>query len=388
MEISRVRPYEKNAKKHPKKQVEQVAASIKEFGFNQPLVVDRNGVVIVGHGRLEAAKILGMTDVPVIEVDLTEEQAKAYRLADNKLNESEWDMKLAVDELKELSEEMAVLTGFDIDLLIEPDEKDDEIPENVPPVAQLGDLYQLGSHRVLCGDSTKMEDVERLMDGKKADMVFTDPPYGVDYEGVNNDHLKAEKLREFIFDALSLVWASLREGSNAYVWHPDVHAYEFIGAFRDAGFIQARPSTIQWVKDSLVMSQGDYHSRNEPCLYGWKEGKNRQRVLDRKQDTIWECPKPKKAEGHPTMKPIEICSRAIINSSKDGEIVIDTFLGSGSTLIASEKTGRICYGMELDPKYVDVIIQRYVDYTGNATIKKNGQEIIWQKTVKETEKTT
>ena len=193
MRIEQIRPYDKNAKKHPKKQVDQVAASIREFGFNQPIVIDKQGVIIVGHGRFEAAKLLGMTDVPVMEVDLTEDQAKAYRLADNKLNESEWDMKLAVDELKELSEEMQILTGFDLDLLIEPDEKDDEIPENVPPVAQLGDLYQLGQHRVLCGDSTKIEDVERLMDGKKADLVHTDPPYGVSYDG---GHAEKGKRRE------------------------------------------------------------------------------------------------------------------------------------------------------------------------------------------------
>lgn len=376
-----IKPYAKNAKKHPKKQIEQVANSIKEFGMNQPIVVDKQGVIIVGHGRYEALKSLGMEvkDEYVKVVDLTEEQAKAYRLADNKLNESEWDMNLVIEELKGLSDEMLELTGFDKDLIIEPDEKDDEVPD-VPeePKSKLGDLYELGNHRVLCGDSTKLEDVERLMDGKRADMVFTDPPYGVDYDGVNNDHLKDEKLRQFIYDALTLVFASLREGANAYVWHPDIHAYEFIGAFRDAGFTQAKPPTIQWVKDSLVLSQGDYHSRNEPCLYGWKDGKNRHRVLDRKQDTIWECPKPKRAEGHPTMKPIEICARAIINSSAEGEIIIDTFLGSGSTLIASEKTGRICYGMELDCKYTDVIVERWCQFTGIRDIIKNGEKYRWE----------
>lgn len=184
MGIENIHPYEKNAKKHSKKQVEQVAASIKEFGFNQPIVVDKNGVIIVGHGRFEAAKLLGLAEVPTITVDLTDEQAKAYRLADNKLNESDWDMELAVNELKELSDDMQKLTGFELDLLIEPDEKDDvvhETPEE--PKSKLGDLYELGEHRVLCGDSTKIEDVEKLMDGKKADMVFTDPPYELDTKG-------------------------------------------------------------------------------------------------------------------------------------------------------------------------------------------------------------
>src|SRR3990167_1664381 len=177
--LNSIKSYENNAKKHPSKQVEQIANSIKEFGFNQPIVVDKKGVIIVGHGRYAAAKRLNLPTVPTLELDLTEEQAKAYRLADNKLNESEWDMGLAIEELKELSDEMFDLTGFDRDLLIEPDEKDDVIPENVPAISKLGDLYQLGNHRVLCGDSTKIEYVERLMDGKKADMVFTDPPYGM-----------------------------------------------------------------------------------------------------------------------------------------------------------------------------------------------------------------
>ena len=179
MNINDIKPYEKNAKKHPAKQIKQVAESIKEFGFNQPIVVDSNNVIIVGHGRFEAAKLLGLQDVPTIQVNLTEEQAKAYRLADNKLNESEWDMDLAIGELKELSEQIFNLTGFDGDLLIEPDEKDDIIPEDAPTVAKLGDMWALGNHRIMCGDSTDKASVEMLMSGKKADMVFTDPPYGV-----------------------------------------------------------------------------------------------------------------------------------------------------------------------------------------------------------------
>ena len=183
MNIKNIKPYEKNAKKHPAKQIKQVADSIKEFGFNQPIVVDKKNVIIVGHGRYEAAKLLGLKEAPTITVDLTEEQAKAYRLADNKLNESEWDMGLALEDLKGLSSEMFDLTGFDKDLLIEPDEKDDVVPDNVPSVAKLGDIWQLGRHRVMCGDSTDKASVERLMDGKKADMVFTDPPYNLAFTG-------------------------------------------------------------------------------------------------------------------------------------------------------------------------------------------------------------
>ena len=216
-----IRPYDKNAKKHPDKQLKQIANSLKEFGWQQPIVVDKNGVIIVGHGRWEAYKKYpeGIKEPKIEVADLTEEQAKAYRLADNKLNESEWDMKLAVDELKELSEEMQELTGFDLDLLIEPDEKDDEIPEDAPPVAKLGDLWALGRHRLLCGDATKIEDVERLMDGKKADMVFTDPPYNINYKGQGKNTsnvIMADNVTDDAFDIfLEKVFANFREHTKA-----------------------------------------------------------------------------------------------------------------------------------------------------------------------------
>jgi site-specific DNA-methyltransferase (adenine-specific) len=227
MKIENIKPYEKNAKKHPKKQVEQVAKSIKEFGFNQPIVIDKKGVIIVGHGRYEAAKLLGLSDVPVIEVELTEEQAKAYRLADNKLNESEWEMDLVIEELKGLSEDMLDLTGFDKDLIIEPENKDDEVPE-VPeePKSKLGDLYELGNHRVLCGDSTKAEDVERLMDGKLADMIHTDPPYNVDYgvsknprhkiRTIENDKQSPEEWEDFC-KSLFVIFKQYNKG-DIYMW--------------------------------------------------------------------------------------------------------------------------------------------------------------------------
>lgn len=412
MEISRVRPYEKNAKKHPKKQVEQVAASIKEFGFNQPLVVDRNGVVIVGHGRLEAAKLLGMTDVPVVEVDLTEEQAKAYRLADNKLNESEWDMKLAVDELKELSGEMQVLTGFDLDLLIEPDEKDDEIPENAPAKSKLGDLYELGNHRVLCGDSTKSDDVERLMDGKKADMVFTDPPYNVNYEGdgkntsntILNDKMSDSSFDIFLGEVFKRYSEISKTGGGWYVFHSSSTQHQFQKAIENAGWNVK--TQIIWNKPTASMGWGDYRYKHEPMFYCGKE--NTQFFGDRTGTTIWDfhrhekdlvrwakkCLQADKAGKttiwtmkresvlgykHPTQKPVELISYAVHNSSKAEDLIVDLFLGSGATLITAEKTGRICYGMELDPKYVDVIVQRYVDYTGNENIKRNGEEMVWKK---------
>jgi DNA modification methylase len=226
----------------------------------------------------------------------------------------------------------------------------------------------LGKHRVMCGDSTSIDAVEALMNGEHANLLHTDPPYGVDYEGVPNDHLKDEKLEEFLRDALLCAFAVLHPGSNVYVWHADITALEFISAFRSAGFRQARPSTIQWVKPSLTMSQGDYHSQNEPCLYGWKEGSGRVRVKDRKQTTLWHCDRSTDAKTHPTMKPVELCQRAIENSSVANCIVLDLFGGSGSTLIACEKTNRQARLMELDPKYCDVIIKRWQDFTGQKAV--------------------
>jgi len=236
------------------------------------------------------------------------------------------------------------------------------------PITVEGDIWLLGNHRLMCGDSTSIDAVEKLMDGQVANILHTDPPYGVDYEGVTNDNLKDVALERFLCDAFTNAFTVLQSGSNAYVWHADITALEFISAFRMAGFTQARPSTIQWIKPSLVMSQGDYHLQNEPCLYGWKDGKGRIRVLDRKQTTLWKCDRTDEAKVHPTMKPVELCSRAIENSSTVNAIVLDLFGGSGSTLIACEKTNRNCRMMELDPKYCDVIVKRWQEFTGKEAV--------------------
>lgn len=381
-----ITPYTKNAKKHPKKQVEQIAASIKEFGMNQPIVVDAQGVIIVGHGRYEALKLLGWEVKPewVKTVDLSEEQVKAYRLADNKLNESDWDMALVVEELKELSAPMLDLTGFDSDLIIEPDEADDDVPD-VPeePQSQVGDLYELGQHRVLCGSATSIDDMLRLMNDRKADMWLTDPPYNVDYTGKTKDALKIENdkmddagFRAFLVAAYSTADSVMKPGAVFYIWHADSEGYNFRGAAHDIDW-KVRQCLI-WNKNNMVMGRQDYHWKHEPCLYGWKEGTHLWNS-DRTQTTVLNFDRPSRNGEHPTMKPVELLAYQITNNTKGEDIVLDSFLGSGSTLIAAQKTGRICYGMELDPKYVDVIVQRYVDYTGNATIKKNGQEIVWQK---------
>lgn len=396
-----IKPYSKNAKKHPKKQIEQVANSIKEFGMNQPIVVDKNGVIIVGHGRYEALKLLNWSNEEILKhvkvLDISEEKANAYRLADNKLNESEWDMGLVIEELKGLSDEMIDLTGFEKDLIIEPEEKDDDVPETPEePKSKLGDLYELGRHRVLCGDSTKIEDVERLMDGKKADMVFTDPPYNVDFksrtknnneysrQGIMNDKISDDDFDLLINGSFKMLKNFSKEGSHQYICC-NHRCYSVFESFFYTYFNKIS-TCIVWVKDTFGLGTA-YRNKHEFIIFG---GNADAYKFDSKNETnVWEFPSAssfsfrktdnadKSIVMHPTMKPIALISKALGNSSKAGDFILDLFLGSGSTLIASEKTGRICYGMELDPKYVDVIVQRYVDYTGNKNIKLNGKNIVW-----------
>jgi len=375
-------PYARNARTHSDEQVDKIAASIREFGFLNPIITDGENGIVAGHGRIMAAKKLGMDKVPTVEAaHLTDAQKRAYILADNRLAlDAGWDDELLRVEFTELQDAGfdLNLTGFSDDEIaaLEPDPEpeegltdEDAVPEEPEtPVTVEGDVWVLGNHRLMCGDSTSIDAVDALMEGRKANMLHTDPPYGVDYEGVPNDHLKDAQLEAFLQNALSCAFTALAPGSNIYVWHADITALEFISAFRSAGFKQARPSTIQWVKPSLTMSQGDYHSQNEPCLYGWKEGSGRVRVKDRKQTTIWKCDRTDEAKAHPTMKPVELCQRAIENSSDVNSIVLDLFGGSGSTLIACEKTARDCRMMELDPKYCDVIIKRWQDFTGQQAV--------------------
>ena len=372
-----IRPYAKNAKTHPDSQLKTLATSLREYGWKQPIVVDKEGTIIVGHGRFAAYKKYpeGIKEPwIIIAADLTPAQVKGYRLMDNKSNESDWEMVLVIEELKELHMEgfNIDLTGFDKDLLIESDEKDDAIPENVPPTAKLGDLYQLGEHRVLCGDSTKLEDVERLMDGKKADMVFTDPPYNIAYEGGSKKREMIENddvvdFYDFLLKAYSAFALSMKLGASIYVCHADTERVNFTKAFRDAGFYLS--SVVIWAKDNSTFGRADYFWKHEPILYGWREGGAHTWHGDNKQDTIWNVKRPSRSDSHPTMKPIELIEKALVNSSKQDDIILDLFLGSGSTLIAAEKTGRICYGMELDPSYIDVIVKRWEEYTGNKAIK-------------------
>lgn len=373
--IVELKPYGKNAKKHPKQQVELIAASIKRFGFDSPIIVDKNNEIIAGHGRLEAAKLLGLEEVPTIKKEsLTPAEVKAYRLADNKIAESEWDIGLALEDLKELDEELLSLTGFSQDLLVEPDEKDDVVPENAPTIAQEGDIWQLGQHRVMCGDSTSLEAVQRLMEGKKADMVFTDPPYGVDYSGgiqFTKQGVKKEQRERLIADSTadiySLVVPILASICNGpiYIWFSDTQALPVYQAVEAVGDIHA---LLIWKKNGgYAAMNSNYKQKHEPCLYWKAKGNKLNFVGATTETTIWEIDKDGINKLHPTQKPVALSVKAILNHSAG--LIVDLFLGSGSTIIGCEKTNRICYGMELDPKYVDVIIKRWEDYTGQKAVK-------------------
>ena len=358
-------PYEKNTKKHDDVQINNVAESIKQYGFVQPIVIDKNNVVVIGHCRLLAAKKLKMADVPCVCVeDLTEEQVKALRIVDNKSNESPWDFEFLADELADLD-----LTDFDFDFGIDTDAEEEteivedeapEVDEENEPITKLGDIWQLGRHRLMCGDSTDKETVELLMSGNKADMVFTDPPYGVDYEGINNDSRSG--LEDLLTSAFENYKENCIDGASVYCFHSDKCADIFHNVFRSFCHFS---SMIIWEKQSLVLSQGDYQSIHEPCLYGWFDNGTHRFFGDRKQTSVWQFDR-KSIEGHTTPKPIGFICKALENSCKKNEKVLDLFGGSGSTLIACEQLDRTCYMMELDPRYVQVILERYIAFKGTS----------------------
>jgi DNA modification methylase len=364
--------YENNPRNN-ESAVDAVYNSIKEFGFKVPIVITSDNVIIAGHTRLKASIKLGLDKVPcIIADDLTEDQIKAYRLVDNKTAEfATWDLEKLEEEL--LNIDMSLLDfgfeDFDGDIPDNAIDDDfdplDELPEE--PVSQRGDIFVLGKHRVMCGDSTIESDVKKLVNNEVIDMVFTDPPYNVDYEGtagkIQNDKMDNNSFYEFLFKAFSNMSESIKKGGSIYVCHADTEGINFRNAFTNAGFKQA--STLIWVKNSLVLGRQDYHWRHEPILYGWKEGAAHYFIDDRTQDTIWEYNKPRRNEEHPTMKPLELVGRAISNSSKPNELVLDLFGGSGSTLIAADQLKRTAYIMELDEKFVDVIIKRFIRHNEN-----------------------
>ena len=375
--IEKVKPYDKNPRKN-KAAVDYVANSIKEFGFQQPIVVDKDMVVIAGHTRLKAAKKLKLKEVPVVIADnLTEEQVKAYRLADNKTAEkAEWDFDLLTDELLSLQEldfDMEQF-GFDFDFsedeeAVEDDNWEADVPEE--PISKRGDIWVLGRHRLMCGDSTDAADVALLMDGNKADMLLTDPPYNVDYTGkaseletrkIENDKMEDSAFQDFLTSAFENAAENMKAGGVFYIWHADSEGLNFRVACKKAGF-QVRQCLI-WNKNAMVMGRQDYQWKHEPCLYGWKDGASHLWASDRKQTTVLEFEKPQKNNLHPTMKPIKLFDYQIKNNTKGDDIVLDLFGGSGTTIMAAEQNGRRGFVMEYDPKFVDVIVDRWEQFTG------------------------
>jgi DNA modification methylase len=378
--VSDLIPYALNSRTHSDEQVAQLAASIREFGFTNPILIDEENNLIAGHGRLLAARKLKMDNVPAIVVDnLDDRKRRALVIADNKLAlNAGWDEEALRVELQDLAGDFGELMGFSEDELVDL-LKGDEVSEGltdedaVPeapevPVTVEGDVWILGRHRLMCGDSTSIDAVEKLMDGGKADMVFTDPPYGVDYDGINNDD--RDGLDGLLRGAFSSYLSTCKSGAAIYVFHSDKCADIFHSVFREFFHFS---SMVIWAKNSLTLSRTDYQSQHEPCLYGWMKGGAHSFYGDRKQVSVWRFDK-ERVEGHTTPKPVALIERALENSSKGGDIVSDLFGGSGSTLIACQKSSRDCRMMELDPKYCDVIIKRWQDFTGEqATLEATGQ---------------
>lgn len=379
--VSKLVKYKKNSRTHSEAQVKQIEASIQEWGWTMPILIDEKNTVLAGHARLLAASNLGIEEVPcIIAKGWSEAQKKAYVIADNKLSENAgWDDGLLAQEfgeLKELGFEVT-LTGFSLDeigvLELGPQDgktDQDDVPD-VPeePTTKPGQLYQLGKHRLLCGDSTDRAAVDKLMGGLQADLLLTDPPYNVAYEGKTKDALKIQNdkmsdgnFRAFLVAAFTCADAALRKGGAFYIWHADSEGFNFRGAAQDAGW-QVRQCLI-WLKNSMVLGRQDYQWKHEPCLYGWKDGAAHHWGSDRKQTTVLEFDRPTKSTDHPTMKPVALIEYQMLNSTKPNDAVLDLFAGSGSMVIAAEKNGRRAFAMELDPKYCDVIIRRWEEFTG------------------------
>lgn len=391
--IDKLIPYANNARTHSDEQVAQIAASIREFGFNNPVLIAEDDTIIAGHGRVMAARKLNLSEVPCLRLShLTETQRKAYILADNKLAlNAGWENNLLSLELTELADSGfdITLTGFtqeEMDALkpIEVTEglTDEDAVPDVPeePVTRLGDVWLLGRHRLMCGDSTSIEALETLCSGQLVDMWLTDPPYNVAYEGktkdaltIKNDSMGNSEFRQFLRDCYVAADAVMKPGAVFYIWHADSEGYNFRGAANDAGW-KVRQCLV-WKKQTMVMGRQDYHWKHEPCLYGWKDGAGHLWASDRKQTTILEFDRPSRNGEHPTMKPVALFEYQMLNNTKGGDIVLDSFGGSGTTLVAAEKNGRVSRLMELDPKYCDVIVKRWQDFTGKkATLEADGRE--------------
>lgn len=379
-------PYARNSRIHSDAQVAQIAASIKEFGWTNPVLIDQEGGIIAGHGRVLAARKLGQELVPCIVLsNLSEAQKRAYVIADNKLAlNAGWDndlLRVEIDDLKAADFNLDLLgfTEEELDALtpqiLTPGLTDEDAVPEVPeePVTRLGDVWLLGKHRLMCGDSTSIEALETLCAGQLVDMWLTDPPYNVAYEGktkdaltIKNDSMGDSEFRQFLRDCYVAADAVMKSGAVFYIWHADLEGYNFRGAANDAGW-KVRQCLV-WKKQTMVMGRQDYHWKHEPCLYGWKDGAGHLWASDRKQTTILEFDRPSRNGEHPTMKPVALFEYQMLNNTKGGDLVLDSFGGSGTTLIAAEKNGRVSRLMELDPKYCDVIVKRWQDFTGKQAI--------------------
>ena len=402
--LKKLVPYINNARTHSPEQIKKLRSSLREFGFINPVIIDRDYGVIAGHGRILAAKEENMKDVPCVFADhLNEAQKKAYIIADNRMAmDAGWDEELLRIEIESLQAESfdIGLTGFDekeiADLFsdckeAEIEEDDFDLTKALEKAAfvERGDIWKVGRHTLMCGDATSKEDVDLLMGEKKANLILTDPPYGVSFKSSNgltiqNDSIKDEEFYTFLLQAFSCMASHLEQGGSGYIFHADTEGLHFRKAFIDAGFHLA--GVCIWVKNALVLGRSDYQWQHEPVLYGFLKNGKHSWYSDRKQTTVWNFDKPKRNENHPTSKPLDLLSYPIRNSSQENAIVLDTFGGSGSTLMACEKTNRICYTMELDEKYASVILRRYVEDTGdseNVFVMRNGKRLAYQELVKE-----
>lgn len=406
VDIHKLIPYVNNARTHSKEQITKLRSSLREFGFINPVIIDKEFNIIAGHGRVMAAKEEGYSEVPCVFVEhLTETQKKAYILADNRMAlDAGWDeemLAVEMEELQNLGFDLG-LTGFDekeladlFDTNNSDDVKDDDFDLTSAlekaTFVQRGDVWTVGRHRLMCGDATSHEDVSTLMGDTKANLILTDPPYNVAFKSgsgltIQNDSMKNDDFYNFLLSAFKCMAAHLEKGGSAYVFHADTEGLNFRRAFVDAGFHLA--GCCIWVKDSLVLGRSDYQWQHEPVLYGFMQNGKHKWYSDRKQTTIWNFDKPKRNANHPTSKPLDLLAYPIGNSTQENAVVIDTFGGSGSTLMACEQMNRICYMMELDEKYASVILRRYVEDTGNADgvfVIRAGERIPYSQLVKEVE---
>lgn len=406
VDVDKLIPYVNNARTHSKEQINKLRASIREFGFINPVIIDRDYNVIAGHGRILASQEEGIDKVPCVFVDyLTDAQKKAYIIADNRMAlDADWDEELLKIEIESLKDDDFDLsfTGFDeselLDLFgddskgkVEDDNFDLSSALEKASFVEKGDVWTVGKHRLMCGDATSKEDVQTLMGDTKGNLILTDPPYGVSFKSsagltIENGSMKNDEFYNFLLSAFKNMADHLEKGGSAYVFHADTEGLNFRKAFVDSGFHLA--GCCIWVKNSLVLGRSDYQWQHEPVLYGFMQNGKHRWYSDRKQTTIWNFDKPKKNSNHPTSKPLDLLSYPIGNSTQENAVVIDTFGGSGSTLIACEKMNRICYTMELDEKYASVILRRYVEDTGdkdNVYVIRNGKKIPYADLVKEVE---